>query len=160
MQIRTATLSDLPALTAVEAACFPPAEAATQKQLAARLRAFPGHFWLLEERGVLMAFADGMVINEPAIRDEMYADALLHRENGTWQAVFGLNTLPEYRRQGYGALLVNRIIADARAQGRKGCVLTCKEGLIVYYEKFGFRSCGISQSIHGGVTWYDMQLEF
>jgi len=37
MTIRTATMDDLGALTAVEAACFPPAEAATEKDFAARL---------------------------------------------------------------------------------------------------------------------------
>jgi len=160
MEIRTATLSDLSAVAAVEAACFPLAEAATEKQFAARLRAFPSHFWLLEDEGKLIAFADGMVTNEPAIRDEMYADALLHRENGAWQTVFGLNTLPEYRRRGCAALLINRITADAKAQGRKGCILTCKEELIAYYQRFGYRTLGISQSVHGGVIWHDMCLEF
>lgn len=160
MQIRTAALADLTAVTAVEAACFPPAEAATRKEFAARLRAYPSHFWLLEDGEKLAAFVDGMVTNEPVILDEMYADASLHRENGAWQTIFGVNTLPEYRRQGCAAQLINRAIADAKAQGRKGCVLTCKEGLIAYYERFGFRDCGVSRSVHGGVTWYDMRLEF
>ena len=35
MRIRTATLADLPAVTAVEAACFPAAEAATEADFAA-----------------------------------------------------------------------------------------------------------------------------
>ena len=60
MQIRTATLADLSAVAAVEAACFAQAEAATAKQFAARLRAFPSHFWLLEDEEKLTAFADGM----------------------------------------------------------------------------------------------------
>lgn len=40
MRIRTATLADLPAVTAVEAACFPAAEAATEADFAARLAAY------------------------------------------------------------------------------------------------------------------------
>ena len=48
MQIRTATPADLAAVTAVEAACFPPAEAAGEADFAARLNAYPEHFWLLE----------------------------------------------------------------------------------------------------------------
>lgn len=47
MEIRTGTPADLAALTAVEAACFPPAEAATEAELAERLSAYGGHFWLL-----------------------------------------------------------------------------------------------------------------
>ena len=38
MNIRTATLNDLDAVTAVEAACFPAAEAASKKEFAERLR--------------------------------------------------------------------------------------------------------------------------
>lgn len=160
MNIRMATMADLEDVTAVEAACFPPAEAATREEFAARLQAYPNHFWLLEENGKLLAFINGMVTSEPAIRDEMYADASLHEEQGVWQAVFGVNTLPEYRRHGCAALVMERVIADARAQGRKGCILTCKEKLIHYYEKFGYHNSGISKSVHGGVVWYDLRLEF
>ena len=28
------------------------------------------------------------------------------------------------------------------------------------YEKFGFRSYGISESLHGGAVWYDMRIDF
>ena len=37
MLIRTATIQDLDAVAAVEAACFPPAEAATREEFAGRL---------------------------------------------------------------------------------------------------------------------------
>ena len=50
--------------------------------------------------------------------------------------------------------------ADARAQGRKGLVLTCKEKLVHYYAKLGFVSEGVSGSTHGNVTWYQMRLTF
>ena len=160
MNIRFAVPSDLDAVTAVEAACFPKAEAATREEFADRLRFYPNHFWLLEENGELLAFLNGMVTDEPAIRDVLYADAALHREAGAWQTVFGINTLPAYRRRGYAARLMERMIADARTQGRRGCILTCKEPLIAYYEKFGYRSAGRSQSVHGGAVWYDMRLLF
>ena len=122
MEIRKGTLKDLEAIAAVEAACFPAAEAATA--------------------------------------DEMYADASLHRENGAWQMIFGVNTIPACRRQGYAGQLLQQAIADARAQGRKGLVLTCKEALVHYYAKFGFVNEGVSGSTHGGVVWYQMRLKF
>ena len=138
MQIRTATMADLPVLTAIEAACFPAAEAATEKDFAARLAAYPNHFWLLEaDDGTVVSFINGLVTDEPELRDEMYADASFHNENGAWQMIFGVNTLPEYRRRGLAGRVMERVIADARAQGRKGCVLTCKDKLVHYYEKFG-----------------------
>lgn len=161
MRIRTATLVDLPAVTAVEAACFPAAEAATEADFAARLAAYADHFWLLEDDdGTLISFIDGMVSDEPTLRDEMYENAALHNEYGAWQMIFGVNTLPAYRRQGCAARVMERVIADACAQGRKGCVLTCKDKLIHYYETFGFENEGVSKSVHGGVVWYDMRLTF
>lgn len=160
MEIRTAGMADLDRITAIEAACFPRAEAATREEFAARLAAYPRHFWLLEDHGEIIAFINGPVTDEPAIRDEMYADAACHRENGAWQAVFGVDTLPEYRRRGCAARLMERVIADARAQGRRGCILTCKDRLIHYYEKFGYENQGVSRSVHGGAVWYDMRLEF
>lgn len=158
--IRTGTLDDVDALVALEAACFPPAEAAGREQFAERLAVFPTHFWLLERDGELVAAVNGMVTNEPVIADEMFADASLHVEDGAWQAIFGVETAPEHQRQGYAALLMERVIADAREQGRRGCVLTCKERLIHYYERFGYVNCGVSASEHGGAEWYDMRLEF
>ena len=158
--IRTATLADLEALTQVEAACFTPAEAATREEFRARLAAYPDHFWLIYDRGRLVSFVNGMVTDEADLRDEMYQDASLHREDGAWQMIFGVNTIPTARRRGYAQLLLRRAIEDTRAQGRKGLVLTCKEALLDYYGQLGFVSEGVSGSTHGGVLWYQMRLRF
>lgn len=160
LTIRYGTANDVEALAALEAVCFPSAEAASAAQFAERLAVFPRHFWLLERDGALVAAVNGMVTNEPVIADAMFADASLHDEDGAWQAIFGVETDPAYQRRGYAALLMERAIADAREQGRRGCVLTCKEHLISYYERFGYVNCGVSASEHGGATWYDMRLEF
>lgn len=160
MEIRNATLNDLPAIAAVEAACFPAAEAATAEEFAGRLAHYANHFWLLLEEGELAAFVDGFCTDTPDLTDEMYADAALHSENGAWQMIFGVNTVPRCRRHGYAEMLLRRAIADARTQGRKGLVLTCKDRLVHYYAKFGFVSEGVSGSTHGGVVWYQMRLTF
>ena len=52
------------------------------------------------------------------------------------------------------------VIADVKEQERKGIVLTCKESLIPFYERFGFVNEGKSMSKHGGAVWYDMRLVF
>ncbi|MDL2327067.1 GNAT family N-acetyltransferase [Ruminococcaceae bacterium OttesenSCG-928-A11] len=160
MTIRTATMADLPAIAAVEAACFPPAEAATEEGLRARLAVFPDHFWLLEVDGALACFINGMVTNERAIRDEMFENAGLHDPAGEWQAIFGVDTAPAHRRKGLAAAVMRHVIAEAQSQGRKGCVLTCKDHLVPYYEKFGYVNEGLSGSTHGGAVWYDMVLTF
>ena len=160
MEIRTATFKDLDAVSAVEAACFPAAEAATPAEFEERLRYYGGHFWLMSDGEKLIGFVDGMVTDKADLSDDLYAQASLHDENGAWQMIFGVNTLPAYRCRGCAGAVLERVIADARAQGRRGCVLTCKDKLVHYYEKFGFVNEGVSQSTHGGVVWYDMRLTF
>lgn len=158
MTIRYGTEEDAAIAAAIEAACFPPAEAATPKQLRERLHYYGNHFWFLFDGERPVSLVDGFVTDEGDLTDEMYERADLHNEQGTWQMIFGVNTIPEYRRRGCAGILLNRVIADAKAQGREGLVLTCKERLIPYYGKFGFRNEGISASVHGNVTWYQMRL--
>ena len=160
MQIRTAALADLPELVAIEAECFPAAEAATEASIADRLAAYPNHFWVQLDRGRIIGFVNGMVTDEPDLRDEMYENASLHNEAGAWQMIFGVDTLPAYRCRGCAAALLNHVIAEAKAQGRKGLVLTCKDRLVHCYAKFGFVNEGVSGSTHGNVMWYQMRLTF
>ena len=160
MKIRTATMADLPAVTRLEAICFPEAEAATEQSFARRLEVYPNHFWILTDGKTVVSFVNGMVTDEPDLRDEMYDSADLHNENGAWQMIFGVDTHPAYRRQGCAGRLLAHVIAEAKAQGRKGLVLTCKDALVPYYAKFGFVSEGVSQSTHGDVVWYQMRLTF
>ena len=54
----------------------------------------------------------------------------------------------------------NEVIADAKEQGRKGLVLTCKDRLVHYYASLGFVDEGISDSTHGNVEWHQMRLCF
>ena len=160
MEIRTAGTEDIAALTAVEAECFPPAEAATAQEFVERVRYYGNHFWLLYEGDKLISFVDGFVTDEADLTDEMYENAAMHNEDGAWQMIFGVNTLPEYRRRGLAGQLLETAIAAAKQQGRKGLVLTCKDKLVHYYARFGFVNEGVSGSAHGGVTWYQMRLTF
>ena len=160
MLIRTATIEDLDAVTTVEAECFPPSEAATRADFEHRLSHYGDHFWLMFDESKLIAFVDGMVTDAADLTDEMYERAELHKESGAWQMIFGVNTIPEYRKHGYAGDLIKRAISDAKAQGRKGLVLTRKDKFIHYYAKFGFVNEGVSASVHGNVTWYQMRLTF
>lgn len=160
MEIRTATIADLAQIAAVEAECFPAAEAATKEEFEERIKYYGNHFWLMFEGEKLIAFVDGFVTDKPDLTDEMYERAEMHDENGAWQMIFGVNTIPAYRKHGYAGQLLQWAIEDARKQGRKGLVLTCKEKLIAYYAKFGFVNEGISESVHGNVIWYQMRYKF
>ena len=161
MKIRMATMDDLDVIAGVEAECFPAAEAATKEEFAERIQYYGDHFWLLFDEGRLVAFVDGFVTNAADLTDEMYAKASMHEEDGAWQMIFGVNTIPAYRKRGLAGKLIERAIEDAREQGRKGLVLTCKDHLVNYYAKFGFENEGVSEnSTHGNATWNQMRLTF
>lgn len=159
--IRNVKAEDLDQVTEVEALCFPAAEAAAGESFKKRIETFPDSFLVAEdESGRIIGFINGCVTDERTIRDEMFEDSSLHHADGLYQSVFGLDVIPEYRRQGVAADLMNHLIQAAGDRGKKGMILTCKDCLIHYYEKFGYRNLGISRSVHGGAVWYDMLLEF
>ena len=161
MNIRNGRISDVDELTAIEAECFPAAEAAERKSFEDRLKHYADHFWILEDdNGKIISFVNGMVTDEEHLTDKMYENASMHNENGAWQMIFGVNTLPKYRKNGYAEMVLRRVIDDAKKQGRKGLVLTCKEKLIHFYGKLGFVDEGVSDSEHGGVVWHEMRLTF
>lgn len=159
-RIRTATLADLNDVAAVEQTCFPAAEAASREAFEQRLKYYGNHFWLMFEGERLVSFVDGFVTDCRDLTDDMYDHAARHNESGAWQMIFGVNTIPSHRGKGCAGTLIRRAIADARDQGRKGLVLTCKEKLLHYYAAFGFVDEGVCDSTHGGVIWHQMRLTF
>ena len=161
IRIRTATEDDLTDLAGIEAECFPEAEAATEDDIRDRLHYYSDHFLILEEDGRAVSFVDGMVTDRKDLEDIMYEDASIHDPKGKWQMIFGVNTIPGYRKKGYAGTLIRKMIELAREQGREGLVLTCKDELVSYYSGFGFVSEGRSdKSCHGGVLWNQMRLRF
>ena len=160
MFIRKAAQSDLDQIAQIESICFPQGQAAGREVIRDRLRTFPDHFMIMcDEYSKAAAFINGFTTDRSDLTDEMYRSAYMHDENGAWQMVFGLCTLPEYRQRGFAQRLLKEFIRQAGLQGRKGVVLTCKQQLITYYEKFGFVNEGISSgSVIGGVQWYQMRL--
>lgn len=158
--IRMARPADAASAAAIEAACFPAAEACGLEEFQKRIAVFPDSFWIAEAEGQPIGFVNGCVTDAPLLSDELYHDASLHQPDGAYQTVFGLDVLPDYQRQGIAAALLERMLADTRARGKKGAVLTCKDRLRHYYEKFGFKFRGVADSTHGGAVWNLMVLEF
>lgn len=161
MIIKYANDNDIEQISKVENECFPVSEACDYMTFKNRLNYYKNHFWLMFDDDKLIAFLDGFVTDEDDLTDEMYEKAEMHNENGKWQMIFGVNTLPEYRKKGYAAKLIIKVIEDAKSQNRKGLVLTCKEKLVHYYSKLGFKDEGVtSKSTHGNVEWHQMRLTF
>lgn len=155
VSVRKATIDDLDAVCVLENRTFPPAEAGSRAAFAYRLTAFPERFLLAEKDGKAVAMVNGCLSNLPTIVDELFLESG-HDPDGKNQMIFGLATDPDYQRQGIAALLMETLIAQAKAEGRENMVLTCKDRLIHYYQKFGYQNRGVSVSTHGGAVWYDM----
>lgn len=157
---RSASLDDIDAITALESRCFPPGEAADRKAFELRLRSFPQCFRLAEADNAIIAVINGMTTDSRDLTDEMYEGTSHFVPDGKWLMLFGVETAPEFRKQGVASLLMAHVIEQNEQSGRSGIVLTCKEELIPFYERFGFVSEGVSESVHGGAVWYQMRLCF
>jgi len=160
IKIRQVSIEDLDEVTDVEASCFPKEEAATRSSLEERIKTFEESFFVAEVDGRIIGFINGCIMNGTVIYDELYNNSKLHIPNGDYQAIFGLDVIEEYQNHGIATKLMNYMIEVSKSSGRKGLILTCKKNLIGFYSKFGYVNKGVSESVHGGVKWYDMILEF
>lgn len=161
--IEQATVKDIPIIAQIESICFPKAEKASLHSFQARFQAFPEQFLVAkiynEDDYEIVGFINGMTTDSLTIFDEMYDNASLHNPKGAYQSVFGLDVLPSYQHQKIAHKLLWAFIDKAKNAHKTGVILTCKYHLIGFYEQFGFKNRGISQSTHGDVTWYDMLLQ-
>lgn len=160
MNIRNASLADLEAIHQIEYKAFLAQEACSKEKLKERLKTYPNHFYVLVEKDKIIAFINGFTTDKKDLADIMYKSPSLHDEEGEWQMVFGFATRPIYQHRGYGTYLMKYFIDKAKEEGRKGIVLTCKEKLIPYYEKFGYQNEGVLFATRGDVKWYQMRLTF
>ena len=155
--IRNVVPADLDAVTELEELCFSPETAATRQALDYRIRTFPERFFVAEQDGRIIGLINGCASDLSAIADELYGPQG-HDPKGKNQMVFGLAVREDCRCRGVGTALMERLIRSCRETGMERVVLTCREEKISYYERFGYVNNGVSQSVHGGVVWYDMVL--
>ena len=158
--LRLAVTNDIIRIAEIENQCFPETEAASLISFKERFSVFPECFFVLEINGVIVGHINGCIYNKPALPDELYSDSSLHCPDGKFQTVFGLAVSPEYQHQGYATLLIQHFIEMSKAKGQYGIILTCKDYLIDFYQKLGFKHQGKSDSNHGGVCWNDMLFMF
>ncbi len=157
--IRKVLQEDIVRLAEIEEVCFPEEEAASLKTIQERYSAFSENFLAAEAGGKIVGFINGCATNSAFLYDALYHDAREHVPDGKYLTVFGLDVLPDYQRKGIAAMLMEQYIQKSMSERRKGIILTCKDHLVHYYEKFGFTSGGVSESSHGGAVWYDMLLD-
>lgn len=143
----------------IEAICFPPNEACSRKHMLERAEQAADTFLVAVDRenGKIAGFLNGLATDEEVFRDEFFTDIKLHKKDGKNIMLLGLDVRPEYRGQGLARAIVSIYSEKEKSRGRKKLFLTCVEGKVSMYERMGFLNLGLSGSVWGGTTWYDMR---
>lgn len=156
LNIRNVKMEDLPELVVIENLCFTKEEAATKKAFEKRIQVISDSFFVAEEDNVIVGLVNGPVIETAFITDDLFSDIKENPESGGHQSILGLAVSPNFQKIGVAKALLAHLEKEARAKKRETITLTCKENLIRFYENYGYLNCGVSNSEHGGVIWYNM----
>ena len=161
LEFRQATLADVALLAKLEERCFPPAEGASLDRINERVKEYADRFLVMLLDGNIVGMVNGMCTDITDLTDEMYENASMHKDDGSWQMIFSVCVDPSLQGQGLGLVIVKKYIEEIKKHPHcKGIVLTCKEHLLHFYGKNGFVDEGVSASEHGGVVWHQMRLTF
>ena len=148
---------DLEELIQLERKCFTPEEAASKEAFQYRLEHYPQWFFQVEKEGKIIAHCDGCVSKEPYIKEEMYQAGNEYGSEGKNLLIFGLVVHPEFQMRGIAAELLEYVVRTATERKLETVAFTCRERLISYYERLGFTKMGVSESVHGGIKWFNMR---
>ncbi|KAF2113329.1 hypothetical protein BDV96DRAFT_496268 [Lophiotrema nucula] len=84
-----------------------------------------------------------------------------HNEDGETICLHSLCVHPDFQRKGLGGVLLRGWSQRIKDSGiGKRIALICRERLISWYEKAGFKLVGESKCQYGGGGWFDMVMEF
>lgn len=92
------------------------------------------------EDDTLIAFVDGMVTDQENLTDEMYENASMHHEDGAWQMIFGVNTLPAYRNHGYAGEILKERLQMQKTREEKGLSLRAKTGWCITMQNLDLKT--------------------
>ena len=113
-------------------------------------------FIVAEKEGEILGYSNGPVIAGPYITDDLFEEIKENPKRGGYQSILGVAVSKQARNQGIAKMLIEKMEELLEENEREGITLTCKEELVSFYEKLGFVNHGLSESQHGGVSWYNM----
>ena len=140
----------------IEHQCFPKEGAATKEAFEKRIQRISDSFFVAVVEDQIVGLVNGPVINQPFITDDLFSDIKENPSTGGHQSILGIAVAPLYKNRGIASALLAHLERSAKEKLRETMTLTCKEDLVSFYEKKGYKNRGVSNSMHGGVTWYNM----
>ncbi|UYX55269.1 GNAT family N-acetyltransferase [Bacillus thuringiensis] len=156
ISLRNAQATDLEQLLLIENEGFSIEEAATKEAFVERIQLITDTFIVAERQGEILGYINGPIINQPYITDDLFEKIGENSKRGGYQSILGLAVSKQARYQGIAKLLIEGMEDLVKENERKGITLTCKQELVSFYEKFEFVNHGMSESQHGGISWYNM----
>ena len=156
VSLRNVQTTDLEQLILIENEGFSIEEAATKEAFIERIQLIPDTFIVAEKEGEILGYINGPIIDQPYITDDLFEKIKENPKRGGYQSILGLAVSKRARNQGIAKSLIGKMEERIEENERIGITLTCKQELVSFYEKYGFVNHGISESQHGGVTWYNM----
>ena len=156
VSLRKVQPSDLEQLILIENEGFSIEEAATKEAFIERIQLIPDTFIVAEKEGEIRGYINGPIIDQPYITDDLFEKIKENPKRGGYQSILGLAVSEQARNQGIAKILIEKMEELVEENERLGITLTCKQELVSFYEKCGFVNHGMSESQHGGVSWYNM----
>jgi ribosomal protein S18 acetylase RimI-like enzyme len=159
IKLCTATIDDLDECLAQEQACFLPSEAASSERIELRLRQYPEGFVLLLIDDHVRGMINSCATNKEDISDESLKELIGHDPGGEFAVIFSFSVYPYLRGRGYARMLQEHFATECRKRGQHAILLLYKNELVAFYEKLGYKDCGLSASTHGGFRWHQMRFD-
>lgn len=157
--IRQGRMDDLESVNWIEQQNFSVEEAASPAAMKERLEVISDTFLILELQDQVIAYVVGPVLGSRYLTDEVFEKVEKNPAQAGFIAVQSLSVHPDYQGQGWGTLLLAALKEVAVESNRAGISLTCHDELVSYYEMNGFKEEGLSDSTHGGTSWWNMVWE-
>jgi ribosomal protein S18 acetylase RimI-like enzyme len=155
---RTATLEDLEAVVALEAANYPLDEVVTPQKLRYRLDHAPEFFLVGTTDGVVVAFICGTLTRGATLTHHSMD---VQDPAGDHLCIHSVVVAPNRRRQGLAAALLREYLTLARGRlpPLRRVSLIAKAPLRPLYEAAGFKLVGPSSVVLGQDPWLDFTLD-
>jgi ribosomal protein S18 acetylase RimI-like enzyme len=154
--LRNVRESDIERLLIIENEGFTKEEAATKEALLERIALIQDTFIVAEKKGKVIGYVNGPIIPSLYITDDLFECIQQNPHTGGFQSILGLAVAKDARNEGIAKLLMDKLKKLVIENKREGITLTCKEELISFYKKLGFKNHGLSESQHAGTAWYNL----
>ena len=150
IELKNATLTDVPQLYQLEITSFPSDEAATEEKISYRCENASNFFQIYFENQEILGFVNGTLISTKNIEEESMQ---FHDPDGRSLALHSVTVNPSVRRKGLGTKILLKYIENIKTYEQVDRILLLsKANMLEFYLKIGFVVDKLSEVEHGSVS--------